>query len=223
MSGHEILLAFAVATFAGIFILVNPIGNIPLYLGLTEGYDRELKLRVIKRVVLVASITLVVFALIGGYIFIIFHTSRHAFRIAGGLVILSIAFSMMRGDQAKPEKPDQDGDVAIAPDAVGVVPLGIPLYAGPGALCQVMCMTAGATEPVFDFAKLSVVLLSILATMGVAYVLLLRADWVASRFGRTGTMAFTRILGFILGAIAVQILLTGVVGAYLEYFVLVPP
>lgn len=145
MSDTVVLLGFGLSAFAAVFTIVNPLGNIPVYLALTEGYSRELRWRVIQKVVLVATLTLIVFALAGNYIFTFFHTSVHAFRIAGGILILNIAFTMIHGERPKAKLTDREKDEALSREAVGVVPLGIPMFAGPGAITTVM---------VFDRAEL---------------------------------------------------------------------
>lgn len=212
------LAAFGLSAFAALFTIVNPVGNIPVYLALTDGYTREHKVEVAKRVVTVATVTLLLFAVAGNYIFLVFHTSLHAFRIAGGILLFSIAFTMMHGERPKAKLTAREQEEALSREAVGVVPLGIPIFAGPGAITTAIVLMGESSVPALDLLKSTLVLLSILVTMALSYVLLLRSEWVARRFGRVGMMAFSRIMGLILAAIAVQIIILGIQGAWMAYF-----
>ena len=166
---------------------------------------------------LAATLTLLVFAFIGNYIFLFFGTSIPAFRIAGGVLLFSIAFSMLQGESPKSQLSAQDHEEALQKEAVGVVPLGIPMFAGPGAITTVMVLMADAASPV-DPVKVSIIVVSILLTMAVSFVMLSRADRIFKRIGRMGLYATSRIMGLILAAIAVQFVILGIQGAIQLYF-----
>lgn len=217
MTETATLVAFGLSAFAALFTIVNPVGNLPFFVSLTHDCTPELKRRVAQRVVRVAFVTLLVFALAGNYIFLIFHTSIHAFRIAGGLLLLSIAFSMLHGERSRAHLTDREREEALSRESVGVVPLGIPMFAGPGAITTAMVLMAEASVPL-DLLKVGLVLLAIVATLAISYALLRKADAITGRFGRMGMMAVSRIMGLILAAIAVQFIILGIQGAYLQYF-----
>ncbi len=185
---------------------------------MTEGYPPEQKARVAEKVVVVTILTLVLFALAGNYIFLVFHTTIHAFRIAGGILLFSIAFTMMHGQRPKAKLTDVEREEALSREMVGVVPLGIPMFAGPGAITTTMVLMAEASVPSLNLLKIGLVLVSVVVTMGIAYTLMLRADWIIQRFGRVSMMAFGRIMGLILAAIAIQFIIVGFQGAWVEYF-----
>lgn len=209
---------FAISTFGALFAIVNPIGNIPFFVMLTEGYTHEMKMKVIRKVVLVATLTLIVFALAGNYLFAFFHTSVPAFRIAGGLLLFSIAFSMMWGRRPGTKLTERERSEALEKEAVGVVPLGIPMYAGPGAITTVVVFIADASSPDLDLVKVAVVLLSVVLTMLIAYFLLVYGDKISARMGRMGALAFSRVMGLILASIAIQIVITGFFGVADLYY-----
>ncbi len=215
-------LYFGLSAFAAIFTIVNPVGNLPVFAALTEGYPRGQKARVAQKVVVVSIVTLVLFALAGNYIFLVFHTTIHAFRIAGGILLFSIAFTMMYGERPKAKLTDVEREEALAREMVGVVPLGIPMFAGPGAITTAMVLMAEASVPALDVVKIALVLVSIVLTMGIAFLLMSQADRIMERFGRVSMMAFGRVMGLILAAIAVQFILVGLQGAWLAYFVQIP-
>lgn len=219
MSTLAEMVAFGLSALAAIFTIVNPVGNIPVFVSLTEGYTREHRLEVVKKAAWSATMTLLLFALAGNYIFLVFHTTIHAFRIAGGVLLFSIAFTMMHGERTKAKLTDREQEEALSREAVGVVPIGIPIFAGPGAITTAMVLMGEASVPSLDVAKVVLVILAILITMVISYGLLLRSDWVVKRFGRIGMMAFSRIMGLILAAIAVQFIIVGIRGVWLAYFV----
>jgi len=211
------LLEFTVGTFFAIFAIVNPIGATTFFVALTKGYHKRLKRRVIDKAILAATLTLLVFAFLGNYVFMFFGTSIPAFRIAGGVLLFSIAFSMMQGERPKSQLTAQDHDEALQKEAVGVVPLGIPMFAGPGAITTVMVLMAEASAPV-DPVKVSIIIVSILVTMAVSFWMLTYADRIFKRIGRMGLYATSRIMGLILAAIAVQFVILGIQGAIAVYF-----
>ncbi len=212
------MLDFAVSTFGAMFAIVNPIGNIPFFVMLTEGYSEEMKRAVIKKVVLVATLTLIIFALAGNYLFAFFHTSIPAFRIAGGLLLFAIAFSMMWGRRPGTKLTERERSEALEKESVGVVPLGIPMYAGPGAITTVVVFMADASSPSLDLVKALTVILAVLLTMFISYLLLLYGDKISARMGRMGALAFSRVMGLILASIAVQIIVLGVFGVADLYY-----
>ncbi|HUT27898.1 MAG TPA: MarC family protein [Methanomassiliicoccales archaeon] len=203
-------LAFAISAFASIFAIVNPVGNIPVFVAITEGYSAELLKKVRSKVCLVAGSVLIVFAFFGNYIFDLYGITIPAFKIAGGVLLFSIAFTMTRGQMTKSKISDEETREASEKDQVGVVPLGIPLFAGPGAITTVMIYVSYAqnsSDSTFGFFS---VFLGILATIAIAYVLLKYAGPLFTRMGRSGAMAFTRIMGLLLAAIAVEFIISGV-------------
>ena len=199
---------FAIEVFVAIFAIVNPIGNIPFFVTLTQGYSPKEKKDVIIKIIVVAIAVLVIFGLIGNYIFMLFGITIPAFGIAGGILLLSIAFSMLHGQKPRTKLTQQDKEEALAREAVGIVPLGIPMFAGPGAITTIMIYMSRQTG-VFDMFA---VFASIFATMAVSFILLTYSDRIFSRMGRMGALAISRIMGLILAAIAIQFIIDGVLG-----------
>jgi multiple antibiotic resistance protein len=213
--------ASIIAIFVSIFAICNPIGLISFFVALTEGYSQEEKLKVIKKIVLVSTVTLVVFGLIGQYIFTLFSITIPAFQIAGGLLIFKIGFDMIQGGRPKAKRTDDEKREALEREAIGVVPLGIPMFAGPGAISTVMLYVANAQPTLLEnILQLSIVFASIFVTMGIAYVFLKNANRIFDRLGRMGTLAISRIMGLILTAMAIQFLIEGVHSVLISWEVL---
>ncbi|MCX6651269.1 MAG: MarC family protein [Methanomassiliicoccales archaeon] len=210
--------AFAVTAFASIFAIMNPVGNIPVFVAITEGYSEELKKKVRIKVCLVASGVLVIFALFGNYIFDLYGITIPAFKIAGGILLFSIAFTMTRGQMTKAKMTDEEAQEASEKEQVGVVPLGIPLFAGPGAITTVMIYVSYAldsSDATFDFLS---IFIGIFATVIISYLLLKYAEPLFTRMGKSGAMAFTRIMGLLLAAMAVEFILSGTFESVSQYW-----
>jgi len=194
---------------ASIFAIVDPLGVTPFFSILTEGMTADEKRRVIVKTCLVAGSTLAFFALFGQWIFAAFGFSLPAFRIAGGLLLFGVAFEMLHGERPRSRLTQLEREESLERDAVGVVPLGIPLLAGPGAITTVMVymtIPAAPEDTMFVF-------LGILVAVVATFVLLHHADRIFRRIGRTGTRAIGRIMGLLLAAIAVQFVIDGALGA----------
>jgi len=208
--------AFALTVIVAIFAIVNPVGNISFFVALTEGYTKRERVAVIRKTTLVAGGILAIFALLGNYIFEMFSITIPAFRLAGGILLLTIAFSMLQGSHPKSKITDRDKEEALQREAIGIVPLGIPMFAGPGSITTVMIYMSDARAETTDWGMILVVFLGILITMIASYILLFYGEKLFERVGRMGTLAFSRIMGLILAAMAMQFILDGLVNFLIQ-------
>ncbi len=200
------LLYFTAAAFAALFAIVNPLGAIPLLVSLTEGYSSVEKKHVVLKSVLTGFFVLITFALLGNYIFAFFGITIPSFRIAGGLLMTSVGFSMMRGQPPRTKSTPEEREEAADREDIGVVPLGVPMLAGPGSITTVMIFVSKSE----NVSQVASVLFVILATMLITYVLFLYGNRIFDRIGRVGTRAFSRIMGLIITAIAVEFIIEGI-------------
>lgn len=203
---------FALATLVSIFAIINPMGAVPNYAALTTGYTRIEKKLVVKKAVVVALIVLVLFAIIGKYIFEGLNITVPGFRVAGGVVLFIIAMDMVRGNTPQSKMNAKEKQENLDKDQVGVVPLGVPLLAGPGSITTVMIAVSDGGED--HITSLIVVILCILVVLSTAYLVLRNSDLIFDRLGRTGTKVFSRIMGLLLAAIAVQFIADGLKGLF---------
>jgi multiple antibiotic resistance protein len=203
---------YAITVFTAIFAIVDPMGNIPIFYTLTDRFSREERIKIAKRAIIAAIITLVVFGFIGNYIFMLFSITIPAFRIAGGLLLFRVAFNMLYGVTPGTKSTDKEKQESLEKEMIGIVPLGIPLLAGPGAISTVMLYNSNG-----GIYNLIIVYLSVFATLLITYVLLRNVDRIFNRLGRVGSLAISRIMGLILAAIAIQFLINGVHDIALEW------
>ncbi len=201
-------LAFGATAMASIFAIVDPLGVVPFFSVLTEDMTAVQKQEIVSKACLTATITLGMFAIFGQWIFAAFGFTIPAFKIAGGILLFGVAFEMLHGERSRSRLTDKEREETLErADEVAVVPLGIPLLAGPGAITTVMIYM---THPVADPADKLFIFAGILVSTLAAFFLLHNADRIFRRLGRTGTRAVGRVMGLLLAAVAVQFIIDGV-------------
>ncbi len=189
-----------------VFFVVDPIGVVPLFLAMTA-HDSKEKARVMA---LKASITggllLIVFALFGAFIFKLFGVTLPAFRVAGGLLLMLTALDMVRARPSATKTSDAETKEGAEKDDIAIVPLAIPLLAGPGSIATVMVlMSNGNGSPANGAAVIASVVITFVAT----WLLLRAAHHVKRALGQSGIAIMQRVFGLFLAAIAVQFVVDG--------------
>lgn len=180
-----------IKTFVAVFVLADALGNIPILLVLTKGMEPEQRNSVVDRATSVATLVLLGFAFAGKWVLQYLDISMGSLRIAGGLLLLIIALRMLEGELDTPVV-EQGRDVAITP-------LALPLLAGPGTLTTVMLLMSEAPN-----AHISVVV-GIVSAMFVTWVIVRQAGRIDPWLGPEGAVIVTKLLGFLLAALAVEI------------------
>lgn len=191
---------------AAIFVITNPLGAVPVFLSLTKEYTSEERRRAAWLASLTVAIILSVNILIGERILNFFGISIPAFQVGGGIIILLLAISMLQARQSPMKHTLEEGQEATEKDSIGVVPLGIPLLAGPGAISTVIVF-AHRNEGWFD--RLSMIGVCIVLALCV-WIALRLAEKIGTLLGRTGINIGTRLMGLVLAAVAVQFIFDGV-------------
>ena len=187
----------------GLFAVSGPLSSLPVYLGLTEGRSESEKIRIAVVAVFTYAVTLICFTFLGGVILHFFGISLAAFRIAGGLLLLLTALDMMRsdGDDQRIEKLK-----ASSSSAIGVVPIAIPLMAGPGAISTIVIYASAHAS-----TEHSLLVSLVIATVAlVLFVNLRLAVVMGPLVGKTGTTVMNRVMGLIVASIAIEFLLHGI-------------
>jgi multiple antibiotic resistance protein len=190
---------FVVLAFSSLFSVINPIEAAPIFVSLTRGAPNERR-RIAFRASLAAALILGLFALTGGAIFGFFGITLPAFQIAGGILFTSMGLATLRHD----DRPDR-ADVPSRADP-SVVPLGMPLIAGPGAISTVMVLVGQARDGGHRMALALAIAANILLTL----LILLAAPVFVARIGETGQRIVSKIMGLITAVIGVQFVLNGV-------------
>jgi len=192
--------------FTSVFFIVDPFAVIPTFLAMTYR-DSPTQRRVLaRRGSWMCALTLIAFALTGSMIFKIFGITIGAFKIAGGILIGLNALDMVQARQSTQRETPVEKAEGIQKDDIGIMPLGVPMLAGPGAISTVMVLALGAKTP----ATIAAIYVSIALTAVLTYYVLSAAILVERRLGQTGMRILTRLMGLVLCAIAVQFILDGI-------------
>jgi len=195
-----------VLIFTSIFFIVDPFAVIPSFLAMTVR-DSPAQRRVLaRRGAWTCAITLTLFALGGSMIFTIFGITIGAFKIAGGVLMGLNALDMVQARRSQQRETPVETAEGIQKDDIGILPLGVPMLAGPGAISTVMVLALGAKT----LAATVAVYVSIVVTSLLTYAVLSAASLVERRLGQTGMRILTRLMGLVLSAIAVQFILDGI-------------
>lgn len=205
------LLEFSFMAFSALFVVVDPLAAVPFFLAMTARESPERKRATARRAALVAGLVLAGFALAGAVIFQLIGVTLAAFKIAGGSLLLLTATDMLR--TKLPTTRVTEGEIAegAAKEDVAVVPLAMPILAGPGSMATVVVLMGRARA---EHAYLAIpVLLSIAATACLAYLFLAGASRVDRVLGRTGLNILERVAGLLLAAIAIQFVIDGIAEA----------
>ena len=185
---------FAAATL--LFLVMDPLGNIPLFLSVLKQVPEERRRLVLRRELLIAYLVLLIFLVLGPYILSFLQVSEEAIRIGGGIVLFLIAIKMVF--------PQEGGLLGKTPDGEPfIVPLAIPLIAGPSSLAMIMLMRKSAEDQWLDMW------LAVTAAWVVSALILLASRRLYVLLGERGLIAIERLMGMVLIIMAVQMLLEG--------------
>jgi multiple antibiotic resistance protein len=201
------LVRFSLLALSSIFFLVDPFAAIPSFLAITESVDPVRRKRVAKKGAVTCFIVLTSFALAGQYIFEMFGIKLPAFEVAGGLILLLIGLDMLEAKRSPTQEALGDTEEAAAKEDAGIVPLGIPMLAGPGAISSVMVLV-GQVPSIWHW-EMGAILGSIGLTSLISYWVLAGASRVRKVMGETGIRILVRIMGLLLVALAMQFFVNG--------------
>jgi len=186
-----------------LFIIVDPFGNIPIFVGLTENVPEAQRKKVYNTAVVVGTILLLVFAFTGQGILTIFGLSIYSFEIAGGILWLIIAIRIVISGAHE--------DVE-SPESLGAVPIAIPLLVGPGAI----------TTTIFNIQAYGnlIAILAVLIVLAMTWVILRYMSRIYKFLGKTGSLVIARVMALLIAGIAIQYILTGIINFPIAHFVL---
>ncbi|WP_405414636.1 MarC family protein [Maribacter sp. Asnod1-A12] len=195
------LITFSIAVFTGFFAITNPISNMTVFLSLTQGADEETKASINKRANLIAFIIVLVFVLLGKYIFELFNISIPAFKITGGILIFYIGFEMLQSKQSNVKNIKHvniDENIAVSP-------LAIPILAGPGTIVTAMNFVSSA-QPVHI-----AIVIAIFAFMSLLTYLTFRlSNLIVRLVGYNVISVIGKIMGLIIAIIGTGMIIEGI-------------
>lgn len=206
-------LAYFLYAFTSIFVIVNPIEATMVFISLTAGLKTEEKRRIYRHTTIVAFEIAFIFAVGGDLVLRFFGITVDSLRVAGGILLFLVAIDMLRAGRQNRKVTEVEMRDANTREDISVFPLAMPLLTGPGAITTVVVlMGAASTLP-----EKAMVLLALVVTFVLAYYILKFSELIDRALGITGIMVLTRILGLILGAIAVNFVATGAWNLYQSF------
>jgi multiple antibiotic resistance protein len=192
--------------FTSVLFIVDPFAVVPSFLAMTAR-DKPATRRVLaRRGAWTTAVTLTLFALAGSLIFTVFGITIGAFKIAGGVLMGLNALDMVQARRSQQKETPAETKEGIEKEDIGILPLGIPMLAGPGAISTVMVLAVGSKTTITTVA----LYIAIALTAYVSYLTLAAASHVERRLGQTGMRILTRLMGLVLCAIATQFIIDGI-------------
>lgn len=193
--------------FAALFSVLNPIGTVPIFVGLTHDYTKKERSRVSLWTSIDVFIILIISFFIGQYVLTFFGITINALRIAGGIIIASSGFSLLGGKFSKKRGINKKvtNEVQTRHD-IALTPLAIPMLAGPGSISLLIAFYQ-------EHHSTNEIILAVLAILAVAlsiFLILRSADYIAKILGASGIVAISKIIGFLVVAIGIQYIISSV-------------
>ena len=186
-----------------LWAVIDPIGSIPVYLTKTVGLSVEDRRKIALKAVMISAGILIFFLIAGQALLEAMQIPLTAFQIAGGLVLLLFALTMIFGEG----KPEQEIRLSSNLNELAVYPLAVPSIASPGAMMAIVLLTDNHRFSLFDQTMTTLIMLSVLL---ITYLLFLAANRIQRWIGNTGAAVISRVMGLILAAVAINNMLVGI-------------
>ncbi|TRZ88748.1 MAG: NAAT family transporter [Methanosarcinales archaeon] len=207
-------ITFFIYAFTSIFVIVNPLSGVMVFVSLTSRMSTVDKLFVARRSVLIACIIAIIFSISGDYVLnIIFNITIDHLRVAGGVLLFLVAMDMLFARTTRESITSEELTDAEQREDVSIFPMAMPMLTGPGAITTTILLTQ---ESGGDISLKLMVVGAILLTFVITYVLFTNSEKFNRVVGLTGMMVMTRLMGLFLGAIAVNFIAMGIKGIYIS-------
>src|SRR5215469_12640065 len=201
------ILEFTLLAVTSVFFLVDPFAVIPLFLAVAETSPEAERRQIARRAAWTWAIVLCLFSVAGSLIFKAFGITLPAFKIAGGIILLQIGLDMLQARQSSTKATPAEAEESVNKRDASIIPLGMPMLAGPGAISTVMVLV-GESRSIWQHV---VIYSTIIATAFASFLILNAAGSVQRYMGQTGIRILTRMMGLLLVALAVQFVANGLI------------
>lgn len=199
-------LEFFILCFSSLFALINPIGIVPIYLSITQDYNKRERDKIAIKAILFSFLVLLLFALIGDFIFSFYNITIHGFRIAGGILLLKISFDMIESKRSRSRTTPSEVLEAEEKSDIAYTPLSIPLIAGPGSIASIMILSSEAKNTIDKLTLFATLIIVLIMTFFIFKV----SKNLSKNFGKLGLRILQRIMGLILMVISIEFILKGI-------------
>jgi len=198
---------FFIFCLTTLFTLINPIGITPILVVMTERFSKDERINIAKKGSLTAFTTLILFAILGSFIFNFFGITIEAFQIMGGILFFRNGLRMLDAKVGRSRTTPAEQEESQESDDIAISPIGIPLIAGPGAITATMLLSS-QTPQLYSYATIG---LSISVVLSFVYLILRNGDVLIRVLGTSIMRIIQRLMGLILLVIAVQFVINGTV------------
>lgn len=206
MTVAEALARFSLV-FSTLLVIVDPVGVMPTFLGLTKGYSVNEVRRTILRAAVAGALVLLSFSLFGTYLFRFLGLDLNAFRMGGGLLLLLTALEMLRGKGNERKCTGPELSASAEREDISFVPIAVPLLAGPGAITSIMVFsTDHETQHGINF---SIIAAAVVMSFSISYLVLRASSFLSKALGHSGVSVVQRLMGLILAALSIQLIAEG--------------
>ncbi len=195
------------ATFIFFFAVIDPVGTVPVFIAVTNGYNTKEKRKIAVISTLASAAILIFFVIAGELILNAMSIPLSAFQISGGIVLFIFALTMIFGES----KPEEETRFAKEHHETAIFPLAVPSIAGPGAMLAAVLLTENAKFDLFQQMQTVLVMLSVLI---IVMVLMLASSGIHKIIGNAGAIVISRVMGLILAAVATTSILSGFSGYF---------
>ncbi len=202
--------AYLIKIGIALFAIVNPIGTVPIFISATDGWPEQDRVKTAKTVTITVFFVLLASALIGDSILKFFGISIASFQVGGGILLLLISISMMHAKHSGARQTLEEAQVVADREAIAIVPLSIPLLAGPGAISSMII----AAEQSGSFLSHLSLTLPIALVCALIFAILRLSTPIATQLGTIGINIVTRLMGMILAAMAIEFIAHGLIGLF---------
>lgn len=207
-------LGFFIYVFSSIFVVVSPISGVVTFISLTSKMTRKEKNDIAKKAVTLACVIALFFAITGSTILNLFSISVDSLRVAGGLLLFSIAFDMMHAKVSRESITEEEITQSQEREDIWVFPIGLPLLTGPGTISTVIVLMGMADS----VQQKAIILISIIFTFIACLFIFLFSRRLHKFIGYNGMLVFTRLMGLLLAALAVDLTATGIINIFQPIF-----
>lgn len=198
------LISFALLCFTSFLTLVNPLGLMPVFMGMTSDLDNQERAHIARKALMVAFLAMVIFAFSGQFIFNFFSISLNGLRIVGGFIFFNMGYEMLQAKLSKVKVTQSE--VESEEEDISVTPLAIPMICGPGVITNSIVLMEDA-----DTVNLKIVLVVVMLLVSLlTFIILLSSGKILRVLGSTGNKVLMRIMGLIMMVIAVEFFVSGI-------------
>ena len=192
-----------IATFIFLFAVIDPIGTVPVFIAVTNGYNERDKKRIAFKAVIISTLILLFFLVVGELLLDAINIPLSAFQIAGGIVLFLFALSMIFGDS----KPESEIKTIKSTMETAIFPLSIPSIASPGSMLAVVLLTKNSEFSLWEQFLSSLLLITVLL---IVLIFLLLASKIQIIIGAGGASIISRVMGLILSSVAIANIIEGI-------------